>query len=131
MNAAEFLDQAKKTMDERGKTYDVEGGGKQERSMGKTIQVFNSITGSDLTESEGWMFMVLLKLVRQWASDGYHHDSALDSVAYTSLMAEALDAEAKEVEAKITAGLSARIAEVRQEDGSYAGMGDPIYNKLK
>ncbi|HQR82927.1 MAG TPA: hypothetical protein PK283_08475 [Thiotrichales bacterium] len=31
-----------------------------------------------------------LKQVRQWSTEKYHHDSALDSVAYAALLAESL-----------------------------------------
>lgn len=87
MKAQEFLEKAKDTMDERGKTYDSEGG---ERSMEKTVIAFNAKTGRDLSESEGWLFMSTLKDVRQFAKKDYHEDSALDAVAYSALMAESL-----------------------------------------
>lgn len=58
--------------------------------MGKIIVAFNAITGRDLTEQEGWLIMLLLKQVRQWSTEQYHHDSALDSVAYAALLAESL-----------------------------------------
>lgn len=90
MKAPDFLQQAKETMEERGKSYDKDGD-QEERSMAKAIAMFNLATGRDLTDSEGWMLMVLLKIVRQWSAEPYHHDSALDSVAYTALMAEALN----------------------------------------
>ena len=85
--AKTFLQRALITMEERAKTYDSEEG---ERSMGKTIAAFNAITGRDLTEQEGWLIMLLLKQVRQWSTEQYHHDSALDSVAYAALLAESL-----------------------------------------
>jgi len=90
MDAIQFLDLSKSTMEERGKTYDSEDG---ERSMGKTINAFNEITGRDLKESEGWLLMLLLKQVRQYSIEEYHADSALDSVAYSALLAEALEKE--------------------------------------
>jgi hypothetical protein len=74
-------------MQERGKTYDSDGG---ERSMGKTIAAFNAITGRDLSEQDGWLLMLLLKQVRQWSTTQFHQDSALDSVAYAALLAESL-----------------------------------------
>lgn len=85
--AETFLQNALIEMEERAKTYDSDGG---ERSMGKTIAAFNAITGRDLTEQEGWLIMLLLKQVRQWSTEQYHHDSALDSVAYAALLAESL-----------------------------------------
>lgn len=74
-------------MEERGKQYDKPEG---ERSMGKTVQVFNIITGHDLTEADGWLLMQILKDVRQWQTPNYHEDSALDCVAYSALKAESL-----------------------------------------
>jgi len=87
MNAIEFLELSQSTMVERGATYDSNEG---ERSMGKTIKAFNEITGESLTESDGWLIMILLKQVRQWSKEDYHHDSALDAVAYSALLAESL-----------------------------------------
>lgn len=86
--AESFLMQAADLMVERGKQYDQDGG---ERSMGKTVAAFNTITGRDLTESEGWLLMSILKRVRQHSGAGYHKDSAEDAVAYAALEAEALE----------------------------------------
>jgi len=85
--AGEFLRSADAILTERGKQYDNPQG---ERSMGKTVAVFNIITGHNLTEAEGWLFMQGLKDVRQWTAPEYHQDSAEDSVAYSALKAEAL-----------------------------------------
>ena len=88
MKSTEFLQAAIDTQAERGKQYDSPEG---ERSMGRTVQAFNAITGRGLTEAEGWLLLQVLKDVRQWQNpDKYHHDSALDGVAYASLKAEAL-----------------------------------------
>lgn len=84
--APEFCRRAAELMAERGATYDCE----QERSMFKTVEAFNTITGRNLTEAEGWLFMQILKDVRQWQSPKYHRDSAEDGVAYSALKAEAL-----------------------------------------
>ena len=85
--APEFLREAERLMVERGKQYDQPGG---ERSMGRAIAAFNAVTDSDLTESEGWLLMSLLKRVRQY-NGGYHKDSAEDAVAYAALEAESLE----------------------------------------
>ena len=87
MNALDFLQDSMHTLEQRGKDYDQQDG---ERSMGKTVIAFNAITGKQLTEAEGWLLLQLLKDVRQWTSPSYHHDSALDCVAYSALKAEAL-----------------------------------------
>jgi hypothetical protein len=87
MKSTEFLQSAIDVQAERGKQYDKPTG---ERSMGATISAFNCITGRALEESDGWLMLSLLKLVRQAQNpEQYHHDSALDFVAYASLYAEA------------------------------------------
>lgn len=90
MKAIDFLERAMKLQEERGKEYDAEQN--QERSMGKTVVAFNAITGHNLSESEGWLLLQLLKDTRQWAKKSYHADSAEDCVAYAALKAEALAA---------------------------------------
>ena len=88
MKAEQFLRNGADVLAERGKEYDKPEG---ERSMARTVAAFNAITGKDLTEAEGWAFMALLKMVRQWQNPGrYHEDSAIDGVNYSALMAEAL-----------------------------------------
>ena len=94
-NTAEFfLERSKNLLAERGKQYDNPEG---ERSMGKTVKVFNTITGKDLSESEGWLLMQILKDVRQWSNEKYHADSAEDCVTYSALKAEALASGASTV----------------------------------
>jgi len=67
--------------------YDQPGG---ERSMGKAITAFNTITGRNLQESEGWLLMQILKDVRDWQTPFKPHaDSLLDGTAYSALKAEA------------------------------------------
>ena len=88
--ATKFLSEAAKTMKERGKTYDKSN---KERSMKSTVDAFNAITGNKMTESEGWLLLVLLKQVRQFSKEEYHEDSALDGVAYSALLAESLSNE--------------------------------------
>ena len=88
--ASAFLHRAADLMAERGKQYDQPDG---ERSMAKTVEAFYNITGKRLTEAEGWLFMQILKDVRQWQKPTYHADSAEDCVAYSALKAEALERE--------------------------------------
>ena len=92
-HAVFFLNSARETIDSRRDTYDsakMQG----ERSMRATVDAFNIITRREgeraLTEAEGWLLMQILKDVRQWSATAYHHDSALDGVAYAALKAEAL-----------------------------------------
>lgn len=88
--APEFLRRAAEIMDERGKQYDKPEG---ERSMGKCVDAFNTITGHTLTEAEGWLLLQILKDVRQWQRPGFHQDSAEDCIAYAALKAEAKQKE--------------------------------------
>jgi hypothetical protein len=85
--AEQFLSQAADLLVERGKQYDKPSG---ERSMGSTVKAFNAITNKTLSESEGWLFMSILKRVRQFQGP-YHQDSAEDAVSYSALEAEALE----------------------------------------
>ncbi len=88
MKAPELLHKAASIMEERGKEYDKPEG---ERSMAKAVQAFSIITGVRISESEGWLFMQILKDVRQWQNpDRFHADSAEDCIAYAALKAEAL-----------------------------------------
>jgi hypothetical protein len=89
--AAEMLGRAAALLHERGQSYDKPQG---ERSMARTVSAFNTITGRDLTEAEGWLFMQQLKQVRLFTRSGYHADSAEDNIAYAALMAEAKEREA-------------------------------------
>ena len=84
--APQLLNKAASIMEERGKQYDKPEG---ERSMGKCVAAFNIITGHDLSESEGWLLLQVLKDVRLWQQPGYHQDSAEDCIAYAALKAEA------------------------------------------
>ena len=93
--AYDFLEEASGLLKQRGKDYDTDetepSGG--ERSMGKTVEMFNICTGNELTEAEGWLLLQILKDVRQWTKQEYHEDSAIDCISYAALKAEALRAE--------------------------------------
>ncbi len=83
--APEFLAQAKVHMEDRAATYDNPEG---ERSMGKTVAAFNAITGKELSETDGWLLMTLLKAVR--ANQGnFKSDNYEDLTAYAALLGEA------------------------------------------
>lgn len=86
--ASEIADSALKHIRERAETYDQPTG---ERSAAKTAKAFNVITGKDITESEVWLLLQLLKDVRQWSRKDYHQDSAEDCIAYAALKAESLE----------------------------------------
>lgn len=84
--ATDLLNKAASHMADRAATYDKPEG---ERSMGRAVQAFNAITGRDLSETEGWLLMQVLKDVRLFQRAGYHADSAEDCIAYAALKAEA------------------------------------------
>ena len=75
------------TLAARGKQYDKDG--TKERSMAKTVEAFNAITGQDLTPVQGWAFMQVLKQVRFFSNTTEpHRDSLIDNGAYALLQAE-------------------------------------------
>lgn len=129
-SALDLLDAAAGHMRDRAATYDKPEG---ERSMGKTVQAFNAITGRNmeaatkiqsmlvalkavfetrgddpvsvemidgllvyakdikpvLRESEGWLLMAVLKMVRSETRETHHEDSVTDLIAYCALFGEA------------------------------------------
>ena len=89
--AQHFLEAALNHLGDRATTYDNPQG---ERSMGRTVQVFNTITGHKLTEEQGYLFMVLLKAVRSQQGK-YKSDSYEDGAAYFALMGEVGEKERK------------------------------------
>ena len=96
MSAQQILEQAGREMQDRAKTYDKPEG---ERSMMATVNAYNAITGHHLTETQGWLFMALLKAVRS-QQGSYRADSYIDGAAYFALMGESAEPQiAKTLEA--------------------------------
>lgn len=83
--AQTILRKAADLIEERGKQRDQANG---EKSMLKTVQAFNAIYGTTLTEVQGWHFMELLKMTRS-TYGVYVADDFEDKVAYAALAAEA------------------------------------------
>lgn len=81
-SATDLLDEAAWCLADRASARDTE----KERSMAKTIKTFNQLTGRDLTEADGWVFMVVLKLAR--AQVGMRRDDFVDGAAYMALAGE-------------------------------------------
>lgn len=111
--ATDFLQHAAGTLGERGKQYDT--GGKQERSMAKIVAAFNAVhdaNGAQLTEQQGWTFMMLLKLVR--GAHTPHLDSALDAVGYAALYGECVAEQLAQQEAAEVATLQGSITHVEK-----------------
>lgn len=84
--APAILKEATDTLAARAKSRDSEEKG--ERSMKASVDAFNALYGTNLTEEQGWMFMVLLKASR--ARNGEtHRDDYVDGSAYFALAGEA------------------------------------------
>lgn len=79
-----FLDEAASAMKQRAALRDTPEG---ERTAGKIAKVFNAITGHDLTESDAWLFLLVLKIVRS-RSGKYSRDDYVDLSAYSALLGE-------------------------------------------
>lgn len=87
MRANEFLESGLAHMQDRAATYDKSAG---ERSMEATVKAFRAVTGNGYItcEEQGWLFMVLLKLVRSQQGD-FRADNYEDAAAYCGLQGEA------------------------------------------
>lgn len=84
VTASDFLGAALGHLEDRAATYDSPQG---ERSMGRTVEAFNAITGHKLSEEQGWLFMSCLKLVRSQQGK-YKSDNFEDLIAYGALQGE-------------------------------------------
>lgn len=90
-----ILNEINETINQRGKERDLDEG---ERSMTKAVNAFNDLFGNAVTdrgymeETEGWLFMLLLKLARH-SSGNYNRDDLFDACAYTILALESKDTE--------------------------------------
>jgi hypothetical protein len=84
MKASDILQAAQQHMQQRAATYDKPEG---ERSMAKTVAMFNTLTGATLSTEQGWLLMACLKMVRA-QQGGYRADSYEDGAAYFALAGE-------------------------------------------
>ena len=84
MNAIETLRAGAKAIEDRAPLRDSEGN----RSMRCAVDVFAALTGHELSEEDGWLFMAAVKLAR--SRGGRHHaDDYTDGAAYVALAGEA------------------------------------------
>lgn len=90
-SAQSLLSEAFDLLIERGKLRD----NGQERSMEAIVKAFNIIRCKDLSETDGWVFMEVLKLVRQGNSNDQCEDSFKDLITYAALAAESALKEKK------------------------------------
>lgn len=89
-HAYTFLESAVKEMKDRATQRDTAQVGQGvggERSMASTVRAFNALTKHNLTEAEGWEFMILLKLVRG-RQGAFRMDDYTDAAAYAALLGE-------------------------------------------
>ncbi len=89
VSAADFLSEGLKTLSERAKQYDPNG--KKELSFNQVAEAFNAVTGKAITGADVCLMLVMLKIVRQNATTGFHLDSAVDGVNYMAIWAELLN----------------------------------------
>ena len=83
-NAEDYLNMAAAEMADRAASRDAEDG---ERSMLRAVKAFNELYGTELTETQGWQFMSILKKSRG-AQGEYREDDYVDDIAYCALAAE-------------------------------------------
>lgn len=83
-SAHTFLEKGVQHMKDRAVQRDSEDG---ERSMKACVDAFNAMFGHNLTETQGWQFMVLLKMAR--SRNKFNPDDYEDGAAYTGLAGEA------------------------------------------
>jgi hypothetical protein len=83
VNADDFLAQARATIASRKSDRDRAN----ERSMPRIVAAFNALTGNALSERDGWIFMVVLKLARAEVGSG-NPDHYVDGAAYFALAGE-------------------------------------------
>ncbi|WP_051524172.1 DUF6378 domain-containing protein [Zymobacter palmae] len=72
-------------MQDRAATYDAPSG---ERSMGKVVGAFRELTGIEMTEEQGHLFMCCLKIARATQGD-FRLDNYEDLAACAGLAGEA------------------------------------------
>lgn len=88
MKAVDILKEAQGVMAQRGQQYEKK---EEERSMPAVVKAFTAITGKEMTEHDGLIFMCCLKMVRACAAVEQGKpslDSYVDLAAYASLAGE-------------------------------------------
>lgn len=85
LRAPDFLLKAVEEMQAKAKLRDQPEG---ERSMARTVQAFNALTGNDISERDGWLFMACLKMARASTTEKGVVDDYVDGAAYLALAGE-------------------------------------------
>ena len=84
ITADAILQNAAAEMQDRAASRDTPEG---ERSMGRCVKAFNAMFSTELTETQGWQFMELLKMARSVGGE-FRLDDFTDGVAYAALAGE-------------------------------------------
>lgn len=79
-----FLEEAVTTMRQRAQLRDAGNG---ERSMARTVAIFKAWTDIDISEEDGWRFMIALKQARE-SQGKFNRDDYVDLAAYAGLLGE-------------------------------------------
>lgn len=66
----------------------AERGLESERSMSRTVDMFNGLTGYDLDQRDGYVFMLCLKMARAYATPTGKRDDYVDGANYAALAGE-------------------------------------------
>ncbi len=82
-----ILNEAAKTLVQRGVDYDGKGYQGGERSMAHTVEIFKAWTGIQLSELDGWRFMQCLKMARGMTGKP-KLDNYIDRAGYAALEGE-------------------------------------------
>jgi len=82
-SAPGILKSAHKAIDQRAKDRDVAA----ERSMRRAVDIFNAISDNELSEADGWTFMIALKLARS-VQGKINMDDHVDMAGYAALLGE-------------------------------------------
>ncbi len=82
-----ILSDAARIQRERGTDYDAKGYQGGERSMAKTVAIFKAFTGIELSELDGWRFMMCLKMARSTTGKP-KLDTYLDMAGYSAQAGE-------------------------------------------
>lgn len=82
-----ILEEAQKALRQRGIDYDGKGYQGGERSMAQTVEIFKAFTGIELSELDGWRFLICLKMARSTTGKP-KLDTYADMAGYTGLAGE-------------------------------------------
>lgn len=90
VTAIDILQAASQAIVDRAASRDLPA----ERSMARTVAAFNALTGQNLTERDGWLFMATLKAARVIAG-AHNGDDYTDGAAYFALAGETADRDSR------------------------------------